>query len=384
MAMPDFSMRQLLESGVHFGHRKHRWSPKMKPFIFGVRNNVHIIDLTQTVPLLNRALTAVSDVVAAGGRVLFVGTKRQAQEPIADAAKRSAQYFVNARWLGGMLTNWKTINGSIAQLRKLDELLNSPEANALTKKERLTITRNRDKLERAIGGIKDMGGVPDLLFVIDTNKEQIAIQEARRLGIPIVAVVDTNTDPEGITYPIPGNDDAGRAIAFYCDMISRAAIDGISRATSDMGIDVGASEELGEELPTDEDLGGDKPAGEILPTGDAGAFGFEYLTAPRGAPDDLNDLDGMTPQLAEELNEIGVFHFWQFAGMQDGDVADVEGKLSVKGKTEDFRKQSQLKVASEVELATGTGLDPNALPEPNQYSDTHSSSGAEAGDQPKS
>ena len=384
MAMPDFSMRQLLESGVHFGHQKHRWNPKMKPFIFGVRNNVHIIDLTQTVPLLNRALTAVSDVVAAGGRVLFVGTKRQAQEPIADAAKRSAQYFVNARWLGGMLTNWKTINGSIAQLRKLDELLNSPEANALTKKERLTITRNRDKLERAIGGIKDMGGVPDLLFVIDTNKEQIAIQEARRLGIPIVAVVDTNTDPEGITYPIPGNDDAGRAIAFYCDMISRAAIDGISRATSDMGIDVGASEELGEELPTDEDLGGDKPAGEILPTGDAGAFGFEYLTAPRGAPDDLNDLDGMTPQLAEELNEIGVFHFWQFAGMQDGDVADVEGKLSVKGKTEDFRKQSQLKVASEVELATGTGLDPNALPEPNQYSDTHSSSGAEAGDQPKS
>ncbi len=384
MAMPEFSMRQLLESGVHFGHQKHRWNPKMKPYIFGVRNNVHILDLTQTVPLLSRALTAVSDVVARGGRVLFVGTKRQAQEPIADAAKRSAQYFVNARWLGGMLTNWKTINGSITQLRKLDDLLNSPEANSLTKKERLTITRNRDKLERAIGGIKDMGGVPDLLFIIDTNKEQIAIQEAKRLGIPIVAVVDTNTDPEGITYPIPGNDDAGRAIAFYCDMISRAAIDGISRATSDMGIDVGASEDLAEELPADEDLGGDRPAGEILPTGDAGAFGFEYLTAPRGAPDDLNELDGMTPQLSEELNEIGIFHFWQFAGMKDGDVSDVEGKLSVKGKTEDFRSQSQLKVGTEVELATGQGLDPNDIPSPGQYSDIATVSGSEAGDAPKS
>ena len=372
MAMPEFSMRQLLESGVHFGHQKHRWNPKMKPFIFGVRNNVHILDLTQTVPLLSRALQAVSDVVAAGGRVLFVGTKRQAQEPIADAAKRSAQYFVNARWLGGMLTNWKTINGSIAQLRKLEELLNSPEANALTKKERLTITRNRDKLERAIGGIKDMGGVPDLLFIIDTNKEQIAVQEAKRLGIPIVAVVDSNTDPEGITYPIPGNDDAGRAIAFYCDMISRAAIDGISRATSDMGIDVGASEELAETLPSDDELddaGGDRPAGEILPTGDAGAFGFEYLTAPRGAPDDLNELDGMTPQLSEELNELGIFHFWQFAGMKDGDVTDVEAKLSTKGKTEDFRRQSQLKVAPEVELATGAGLDPDDVPNPGQLGD---------------
>ena len=383
MALPDFSMRQLLESGVHFGHQKHRWNPKMAPFIFGVRNNIHILDLTQTVPLLSRALTAVSDVVAAGGRVLFVGTKRQAQEPIADAAKRSAQYFVNARWLGGMLTNWKTINGSIAQLRKLDDLLNSPEANALTKKERLTITRNRDKLERAIGGIKDMGGVPDMLFIIDVNKEQIAVQEATRLGIPIVAVVDSNVDPEGITYPIPGNDDAGRAIGFYCEMVSRAAIDGISRATSDMGVDVGAAEEAPfEELP--DEAGGDRPAGVILPTGDAGAFGFEYLTAPRGAPDDLTELDGMTPQLSEELNELGVFHFWQLSGMQDGDVADVEGKLTMKGKAEDFRSQAQLKVGTEIELATGAGLDPNDVPSPGQYSDIANVSGTEAGDAPKS
>src|ERR671933_2434216 len=219
MALPDFSMRQLLEAGVHFGHQTHRWNPKMAPFIFGVRNNIHIIDLTQTVPMLHRALQAVSDTVAQGGRVLFVGTKRQAQEPVADAAKRCAQYYVNSRWLGGTLTNWKTISNSIQRLRRVEQMLAGGEAHALTKRERLNLTRERDKLERALGGIKDMGGVPDLLFVIDTNKEAIAIQEAQRLRVPVVAVLDTNCDPQGITYPIPGNDDAGRAITFYCDMV---------------------------------------------------------------------------------------------------------------------------------------------------------------------
>ncbi|MGA9954338.1 MAG: 30S ribosomal protein S2, partial [Bradyrhizobium sp.] len=241
MAVPDFSMRQLLEAGVHFGHQSHRWNPKMADYIFGARNNIHIIDLAQTVPLLHRALQAVSDTVAKGGRILFVGTKRQAQDGVAEAAKRSAQYFVNSRWLGGTLTNWKTISGSIKRLRHLDEVLNSGDANAYTKKERLTLQRERDKLDRSLGGIKDMGGLPDMIFVIDTNKEDIAIQEAQRLNIPVAAIVDTNSDPKGITYVVPGNDDAGRAISLYCDLVARAAIDGISRAQGDAGIDVGAS-----------------------------------------------------------------------------------------------------------------------------------------------
>ena len=245
MALPDFNMRQLLEAGVHFGHQKHRWNPKMGDYLFGVRNNVHIIDLSQTVPLLHQALKAVSDTVAAGGRVLIVGTKRQAQEPVADAARKSAQYFVNARWLGGMLTNWKTISGAIQRLRKLEEMLASEQVTAkLTKKERLFMDRERDKLERNLGGIKDMGGIPDLIFVIDTNREAIAIQEARRLGIPVAAILDSNCDPAGITYPVPGNDDAGRAIQLYCDLISRAAIDGIARAQGGMGLDLGAAEEV--------------------------------------------------------------------------------------------------------------------------------------------
>ncbi|CEJ13037.1 30S ribosomal protein S2 [bacterium YEK0313] len=241
MALPDFSMRQLLEAGCHFGHQAHRWNPKMNQFIFGVRNNIHIIDLAQSVPMLHRALVAVSDTVAKGGRVLFVGTKRQAQEAISDAAKRSAQYYVNSRWLGGTLTNWKTVSQSISRLRKLDESLGHG-GSGYTKKEALTLTRERDKLERALGGIKDMGGTPDLMFVIDTNKEAIAILEARRLGIPVAAIVDTNCDPDGITYPIPGNDDAGRALTLYCDLIARAAIDGLARAQGSAGVDLGASE----------------------------------------------------------------------------------------------------------------------------------------------
>jgi small subunit ribosomal protein S2 len=262
MALPDFSMRQLLEAGVHFGHQTHRWNPKMAPFIYGARNNIHIIDLAQTVPMLYRALQQVSDTVAKGGRILFVGTKRQASDPIAEAARRSAQYYVNARWLGGMLTNWKTISRSIDRLRTLDQML-TEGAQGLTKKERLSLTREREKLERALGGIKDMGGVPDLIFVIDTNKEAIAIAEAQRLNIPVAAVLDTNSNPDGITLPIPGNDDAGRAVALYCDLVARAALDGISRGQGEAGIDVGASEEV----PHEAALEPAPPA----PTGEAGA-----------------------------------------------------------------------------------------------------------------
>lgn len=317
MALPDFSMRQLLEAGAHFGHQSHRWNPKMLPFIFGTRNNIHIIDLAQTVPLLHRALQAVSDTVAKGGRVLIVGTKRQAQDAVADSARRSAQYFVNARWLGGMLTNWKTISGSISRLRKVDEILSGGGAG-LTKKERLMLAREKDKLERALGGIKDMGGLPDLIFVIDTNKEQLAIQEARRLGIPVAAVVDTNCDPDGITYPVPANDDAARAIALYCDLIARAALDGISRGQGETGVDVGASAApMVEELP-------------VVETNDGEAF--ELLSAPRGAPDDLSKLTGVGPELEATLTEAGIFHYWQIAAMKDEDVSRIDTQLKLNGK----------------------------------------------------
>ncbi len=317
MALPEFSMRQLLEAGSHFGHQAHRWNPKMKSYIFGARNNIHIIDLAQTVPLLARALQAVSDTVANGGRVLFVGTKRQAADAIADAAKRSAQYYVNSRWLGGMLTNWKTISGSIQRLRKVDEML-AGGAMGLTKKERLMLSREKEKLDRALGGIKDMGGTPDLLFVIDTNKEQLAIKEAQRLNIPVVAILDTNCDPDGITYPVPGNDDAGRAISLYCDLIARAALDGISRGQGSLGVDIGASvAPMVEELPV-----------ELPPTGEV----FERLGAPRGAPDDLTKLTGVGPQLATKLNEAGIFHFWQMAALDDAEAAKLDAELKLNGR----------------------------------------------------
>ncbi len=259
MALPDYSMRQLLEAGVHFGHQKHRWNPKMAPYLYGVRNNIHIIDLAQTVPLLHRALQAVSDTVAGGGRVLFVGTKRQASDPVADAAKRCAQYYVNSRWLGGMLTNWKTISNSIQRLRKLDEMLSGGEAQGFTKKERLNLDREREKLDKALGGIKDMGSTPDLMFVIDTNKEAIAILEAKRLGIPVVAVIDSNCDPDKVDFPIPGNDDAARAIQLYCDLVAKAAIDGIARQQGALGVDVGAAVEAPVEPALDETPAGEAP-----------------------------------------------------------------------------------------------------------------------------
>jgi small subunit ribosomal protein S2 len=243
MAMPEFTLRQLLEAGVHFGHHTRRWNPRMGPYIFGIRNQVHILDLQQTVPMLDRALRAVRDTTAAGGRVLFVGTKRAAAEYVADSAKRCGQYYVNHRWLGGMLTNWKTITGSIKRLRQIEDMLGG-DTQGLTKKEVLDITRDQDKLERALGGIKEMGGLPDILFIIDTNKEKLAVQEANKLGIPVIAILDSNSDPTGVTYPIPGNDDAIRAITLYCDLIAGAVLDGISAEMAGSGMDMGAAEEL--------------------------------------------------------------------------------------------------------------------------------------------
>src|ERR1700761_4687372 len=239
MALPEFSMRQLLEAGAHFGHQTHRWNPKMERYIFGSRSNIHIIDLSQSIPLLHQALVKVREVAASGGRILFVGTKRQASEPIATAARRCAQYYVNHRWLGGTLTNWRTVSGSIARLRELEGVLDGDSGRS--KKELLQLTRERDKLELSLGGIKDMGGIPDLMFVIDTNKEAIAIQEARKLNIPVIAILDTNCNPDGITFPIPGNDDAARAIQLYCDLMADSVLDGLAAGQSAAGVGLGAS-----------------------------------------------------------------------------------------------------------------------------------------------
>jgi small subunit ribosomal protein S2 len=264
MALPAYTMRQLLEAGVHFGHHTRRWNPKMSPYIFGVRNGIHVIDLEQTVPLLRQGLEAIREVVAGGGRVLLVGTKRQAQEAIAEAAKRCGQYYVNYRWLGGMLTNFKTISQSIKRLRELDERITT-EQSGLTKRELLELTRDRDKLERALGGIKEMGGLPDILFVIDTNKEGIAVQEANKLRIPVVAILDSNSSPDGIAYPIPGNDDAMRAIHLYCELASGAVLDGLQAELAASGIDVGARAEIVDEIaPEPEEPEEEAPAGEEI------------------------------------------------------------------------------------------------------------------------
>jgi len=315
MAVPAFNMRQLLEAGVHFGHQSHRWNPKMAPFIYGARNNIHIVDLTQTTPMLHQALVKISDTVAGGGRVLFVATKRAASDAIADAAKKSAQYYMNHRWLGGTLTNWKTISTSIRRLRQLDDILADPQGRS--KKEVLGVQRERDKLNQSLGGIKDMGGTPDLLFVIDTNKESIAILEARKLGIPIIAIVDTNCDPDGIDYPIPGNDDAGRAITLYCDLVARAAIDGLARSQHSSGVDVGAME---------------APPGEALPEGAAPkTVHFKGIEAARGEADDLKRITGVSPKLEQKLNDSGVFHFWQIADLDADHVAALDRVLKARG-----------------------------------------------------
>lgn len=255
MALPDFNLRQLLEAGVHFGHQTQRWNPRMGPYIYGDRNGIHIMDLTQTVPMLEQALKVVRDTVARNGRILFVGTKRQAARPIAEAAEKCAQYYINHRWLGGTLTNWKTVSQSIQRLKQLDEVM-AKGAEGLTKKERLGMEREQSKLQASLGGIRELGGLPDLIFVIDVNKEDLAILEAKKLGIPVVAVVDSNCSPDGITHIIPGNDDAARAIALYCDLISRAALDGMSAQLGAAGVDLGALEDA----PVEETLAEDAEA----------------------------------------------------------------------------------------------------------------------------
>lgn len=349
MALPDFSMRQLLEAGVHFGHQKHRWNPKMEQFIFGVRNDIHILDLSQTVPNLYRALQLVSDTVAEGGRVLFVGTKRQAAPVVAEAARQSAQYFVNSRWLGGMLTNWQTISKSISRLRELEKLEAEGSAG-LTKKERLNRSREMERLERDLGGIKNMGNVPNLLFVIDTNKESIAIKEARRLGIPVIAIVDTNCDPDDVDFPIPGNDDAARAIELYCSLIAKAAIDGIARSSSSAGVDLGAAIEapiepaleaasvVAEEAPAAAVVEEAAPAAEEAPATEAAPAAEGDVTplfeTPAGDADDLKKISGVGPVLEKKLNALGIATFAQIAGFSADDIVRVDDVLNFKGRIE--------------------------------------------------
>lgn len=243
MALPTFTLRQLVESGCHFGHSTRRWNPRMAPFLYGIRDGVHIIDLQQTLPMLQRAMEKVREVTSSGGRVLFVGTKRQAQDIVADSARKCGQYYVNHRWLGGMLTNWKTISNSIRRLRELEEMFETGAVNSFTKREQLSLTREMGKLDRALGGIKDMGGLPDVLFIVDVTKEDLAVAEARKLGIPVVAVIDSNANPEGVDFPVPGNDDAIRAITLYCDLIAGSVLSGIQAEMTAAGVDIGAAEE---------------------------------------------------------------------------------------------------------------------------------------------
>ena len=321
MALPDYSMRQLLEAGVHFGHQAHRWNPKMREYIFGTRNNIHIIDLAQTVPMLHRALQAVSDTVANGGRILFVGTKRQAQDAVAEAAKKSRpvlRQFALARRHADQLEDHLRIDQAPAQARR--DARRPDEAQGYTKKERLTLTRERDKLDRALGGIKDMGGLPDLLFVIDTNKEDIAIKEARRLNIPVAAVVDTNCDPDGITYVVPGNDDAGRAITLYCDLICEG---GDRRHFARAGRDGHRHRRR-----RDADRRGSCRRGR------PDELGFEALSGPRGVADDLKKLPGVSPAIEKKLNDLGIFHYWQIAELGPDAAHKVGEEVGLPGRVE--------------------------------------------------
>lgn len=344
MALPEFTLRQLLEAGVHFGHQTHRWNPRMGQFIYGKRNGIHIMDLTQTVPLLDAALNIVRETVAKNGRILFVGTKRQAAKAVSEAAERSAQYYMNHRWLGGTLTNWNTVSKSIARLKQLDEKLETG-AEGLTKKERLGMEREQGKLEASLGGIREMGGTPDLVFIIDTNKESLAVAEAKKLGIPVVAVVDSNSAPDGIDYPIPGNDDAARAIELYCDLIARSALDGMAAAMGSAGIDIGAAVDAPvEELPQVEEKTKAAPAVKVekkpakkvakkeeAPAESAGTKP-ELLTEAPENKDDLKNITGVGPKLEETLNKLGVFHFAQVAAWTADEVQWVDDNLSFKGR----------------------------------------------------
>ena len=330
MALPEFSLRQLLEAGVHFGHQTHRWNPRMDQYIYGSRNGIHIMDLTQTVPLLDQALNVVRETVSKGGRILFVGTKRQASKAVAEAAERSAQYYMNHRWLGGTLTNWQTVSKSIQRLKAISAQMETG-FDGLTKKERLGMEREHAKLHASLNGIAEMGGTPDLLFVIDTNKEALAVAEANKLGIPVIGILDTNSAPEGIDYPIPGNDDAARAIGLYCDLIARSALDGMAAQMGSAGVDLGELvdapvEEILDIVETSKDVEEETPES-------VGTKPTLFLEAP-SEKDDLKKITGVGPKLEEAMNKLGIYQFAQVASWTNDEIMWVDDSLSVKGRIE--------------------------------------------------
>jgi len=330
MALPEFSLRQLLEAGVHFGHQTHRWNPRMDQYIYGSRNGIHIMDLTQTVPLLDQALNVVRETVSKGGRILFVGTKRQASKAVAEAAERSAQYYMNHRWLGGTLTNWQTVSKSIQRLKAISAQMETG-FDGLTKKERLGMEREHAKLHASLNGIAEMGGTPDLLFVIDTNKEALAVAEANKLGIPVIGILDTNSAPEGIDYPIPGNDDAARAIGLYCDLIARSALDGMAAQMGSAGVDIGELvdapvEEILDVVETSKEVEEETPES-------VGTKPTLFSEAP-SEKDDLKKITGVGPKLEEAMNKLGIYQFAQVASWTNDEIMWVDDSLSVKGRIE--------------------------------------------------
>ena len=330
MALPEFSLRQLLEAGVHFGHQTHRWNPRMDQYIYGSRNGIHIMDLTQTVPLLDQALNVVRETVSKGGRILFVGTKRQASKAVAEAAERSAQYYMNHRWLGGTLTNWQTVSKSIQRLKAISAQMETG-FDGLTKKERLGMEREHAKLHASLNGIAEMGGTPDLLFVIDTNKEALAVAEANKLGIPVIGILDTNSAPEGIDYPIPGNDDAARAIGLYCDLIARSALDGMAAQMGSAGVDIGELidapvEEILDLVETSKEVEEETPES-------VGTKPTLFSEAP-SEKDDLKKITGVGPKLEEAMNKLGIYQFAQVASWTNDEIMWVDDSLSVKGRIE--------------------------------------------------
>jgi len=330
MALPEFSLRQLLEAGVHFGHQTHRWNPRMDQYIYGSRNGIHIMDLTQTVPLLDQALNVVRETVSKGGRILFIGTKRQASKAVAEAAERSAQYYMNHRWLGGTLTNWQTVSKSIQRLKAISAQMETG-FDGLTKKERLGMEREHAKLHASLNGIAEMGGTPDLLFVIDTNKEALAVAEANKLGIPVIGILDTNSAPEGIDYPIPGNDDAARAIGLYCDLIARSALDGMAAQMGSAGVDIGELvdapvEEILDVVETSKEVEEETPES-------VGTKPTLFSEAP-SEKDDLKKITGVGPKLEEAMNKLGIYQFAQVASWTNDEIMWVDDSLSVKGRIE--------------------------------------------------
>jgi len=339
--MSDVTMRQMLEAGVHFGHQTRYWSPKMRPFIFGERNKIHIINLEQTLPMFNDAMNYIGQIVANGGQVMMVGTKRSASTLVKEAAERAGTPYVNHRWLGGMLTNYKTVKNSIKRLKELDTQLVEGQSARLSKKESLTLDRERIKLERSLGGIKNMQGLPDALFVVDVKSEYIAVSEANKLGIPVIAVVDTNCVPDGIDYVIPGNDDAIRAIRLYTEEVANTILNARQAAQIQSAAAAGGSaKESIEEVVAEAE-----PVVETAeaPVETAEAPAETAPAAEAASADKLTDINGIGPVIEGKLQAMGITTFKQIADLTPEDVERIDGELNFKGRIDREEWISQAK-----------------------------------------